>query len=298
MDLHTKLTDWQRAELITAAQVEAILAHEQREARPILFYALGGLGAFAVAVGLVSLVAANWDAISPTVKLSLDLILTLGLALGIWRADATRSRFGREVLLLVFFGQILASIGLITQIYQKGGKAQDALLLWVVITAPAMLMLRTGFATTAWLLFVEGTWLWKASDWVVSVLAQGHRETFWLMATVTYLTCLGLAAVGGIPAVRRQRPELAQAAAGLGAVQLVIAASLGQQTWYGHFGSQELASISPLWAAAVVLGSLAAAVGVLSLAARGADGTDADPATIWGSGFFFSTPRCRPRFQS
>jgi hypothetical protein len=98
---------------------------------------------------------------------------------------------------------------------------------------------------------------------------------------VAYLTCLGLAAVGGIPVVRRRRQELAQAASGLGATQLVIAASLAQQIWYGHIGTRELADISPLWAAAVIVGSLAAAVGVPTWL-RAADGTEAPAEAVWG----------------
>ena len=285
MDLQNKLISWQRADLITATQVEAILAHEQRGARPYLFYALGGLGAFAVAIGLVSLVAANWDAISPAVKLGLDLLVALGLALGIWRADAARSRFGREALLLMFFGLVLASIGLISQIYQLGGEAREALLLWVVITAPAMLMLRTGFGAALWLVVLEGTWLWNLSYWIVRANAHHDRESFWVLATAAYLTCLGLAALGGIPALRRLRPQLAQAAAGLGATQLVIAASLAQQIWYGHIGERELASVSPLCAVAVIVGSVAIAVGVPTWL-RAADGSEPPPAATWALRLF------------
>lgn len=281
MDLQEKLTDWQQAGLITAAQAEAIGAYEHRGARPYLFYALGSLGAFAVAVGLVSLVAANWDSIPPAVKLGLNLLFALLLAAGIWRADAARSHFLREVLLLVFFGLVLASIGLISQIYQLGGEAREALLLWAVITAPAMLRLRTGFGVTVWLVAVEGTWLWNLGDFIVRRAAHHGRESFWPVAAMVYLTCLGLAALGGVPALQRRRPELAQAAGGLGAAQLVLAATLAQQLWYGHIGPRELAAISPLWVGAVLLCSVAAAA-VVPTWLRAVDDAPAAPPAIFG----------------
>lgn len=281
MDLQEKLTDWQRAGLITPAQAEAIGVYEQRGARPYLFYALGGLGAFAVAVGLVSLVAANWDEIPAAVKLGLDLLVALLLGAGIWRADARRSHFVREALLLVFFGLVLASIGLISQIYQLGGEAREALLLWAVITGPAMLRLRTGFGVTVWMVAVEGTWLWNIGDFIVRRAAHQSRESFWTVAAVVYLTCLGLAALGGVPALRRRRPELAQAAGGLGAAQLVLLATLAQQLWYGHIGARELAAISPLWVGAVLLCSAVAAAGVPTWL-RAIDEAPAAPSAILG----------------
>jgi uncharacterized membrane protein len=64
MTLEKKLARWQAAGLIDEATRTRITAFEHSEQHPVLLYTLGGLGALTLGTGIVSVVAANWDAIT------------------------------------------------------------------------------------------------------------------------------------------------------------------------------------------------------------------------------------------
>lgn len=245
MDLQSKLAGWQRAGLLSAEQAAKIAAFEQESqrhgARPYAFYALGGLGALAVAFGLISLVASNWEAIPPGAKLVLDLLVGVGLVLGTLRAETAGSRFVREILLLVLFGFVLASIGLVGQIYQLGGQAHEAMLLWCVITFAAMLHLRTGLGAAVWLVALLTTWLMNA--WAVIDKLGSSKEEMILFIALWFVTALLLLLVGGASPVRARRPALARVAWQLGAVQVLGMMSLAPQFFYARIDDFYNASI-------------------------------------------------------
>lgn len=68
-------------------------------------------------------------------KLAADLILLSALAYGVFKTHVEDKPLYFEMYLVAFQISCLASIGLISQIYNTGGKAWQALLLWSVITA-------------------------------------------------------------------------------------------------------------------------------------------------------------------
>jgi uncharacterized membrane protein len=63
MNIEKKLARWREAGLLDEAAAARIAAFEQTSQRPVLLYALGGLGALTLGIGIVSIVAANWYAI-------------------------------------------------------------------------------------------------------------------------------------------------------------------------------------------------------------------------------------------
>ena len=95
MNLDKKLAEWQAAGLLDAEAAERIRAHESRAARPLVLYAVGGLGAVTVGIGIISVVAANWDGIGYPVKLGVDLLLAVALAAGVALSEARRAAFLR-----------------------------------------------------------------------------------------------------------------------------------------------------------------------------------------------------------
>jgi len=71
------------------------------------------LGAGTVALGVISVIASNWDAISGGVKLTGDLLLVAALsAATAWAALRSRA-LATEVLVCVFYGFTLASLALV-----------------------------------------------------------------------------------------------------------------------------------------------------------------------------------------
>lgn len=141
--LAKRLDEWVQADLLTAEQASAILAFE--EARPGAHWALIGvmaLGALVVGIGVISVVAANWQSIPDGVKLLVDFALLVLLAYQIWRLPESASPLWREGLLLVYALLSLASIGLIGQIYHADGPLDQTLLFWCAMVLPPALLTR------------------------------------------------------------------------------------------------------------------------------------------------------------
>ena len=235
MSVQGKLAEWQAAGVLPADVATRILAYEQRghRQRPYVLYALGGLGALAVATGVLALVASNWDAIPAGVKLGLDVLLVAGVSAGIVRAEARGSAWARETLLVLQYGVVLASIGLIAQVYHLGGKPYEALLAWTALTAFLMSRGRSAVLGAIWVLGLKLTY-----GVVLGEIGDARRmEQF--AASLAYLAplvCLGLA---GAPAVARARPELARVLAAFGWAELALAGSLGPLGFYADWGRDE-----------------------------------------------------------
>lgn len=141
MRLATKLGEWQAAGLIDASAADAILAHEDGRQRPVALFAVAGLGLLALALGLFSLVAANWDELSPAFKLSAHLALTAAAAAAVLRfARGDRPWIGEGALFLLA-ALTLAGIALHSQVYQLTGELWQALAWWAVLLSPALLLL-------------------------------------------------------------------------------------------------------------------------------------------------------------
>ena len=70
MNIHTRLERWSDAGIISQAQIEQIHAFErERPSATWFIYTLVGLGTTVVLIGVISIIAANWEAISPGAKL-------------------------------------------------------------------------------------------------------------------------------------------------------------------------------------------------------------------------------------
>jgi uncharacterized membrane protein len=163
MNLQKKLLRWREAGLIDEATAGRIATYEQTSHRPVLLYALGGLGAFTLGLGIVSIIAANWSGIPRSTKLAVDLAVGAALAIALYRSASRRDQWLTDVLAGIDYVFVLASIGLIGQLYQLGSPHWHGLLAWSLATAPLMLLVRSpllgalwlaGLATTHALLFV------------------------------------------------------------------------------------------------------------------------------------------------
>ena len=79
MKLNKKLSEWQSAGLIDDEIVARILRHENQHHKPLMIYAISGIGALSLSLGLISTVAANWHQIPSFIKLILDLLVGMSL---------------------------------------------------------------------------------------------------------------------------------------------------------------------------------------------------------------------------
>lgn len=147
-----KLKAWEGAGLIDAATADRIRAWEASHARPVGLWAVIGIAALCIGLGLVSLVAANWDAIPGMVRLALHFAVMAGMAVFLWlreRVLAQRQPWLHEAALFVFGMLGLTFMGHVGQVYQTSSPLWQPLALWLVLFAPLLLIRGLSWLTAA-----------------------------------------------------------------------------------------------------------------------------------------------------
>lgn len=163
--LKAKLASWVDQGFISPEQAETIRLHEARAPeRPWVLYGIAGVGVTALVTGIISLIAANWQEISPAVKLGCYFSVLLAVGFGFFR-HADRPGLARETLLTLFVPFVLAGIGLIAQIYNLHGDGWQALSLWLSITLPAVCLANNWAVVHLWLAALSlASVIWADSD--------------------------------------------------------------------------------------------------------------------------------------
>lgn len=151
MNLLKKVSAWQQEQIITPAQGEAIIAFENKSGKPYLSWSLLSLAFFCIALGIVSVISTNWQEIPATIKLFFDFIFLISLAFGIFNMFRQGREYWFEGLLLLFALMILASIGLIAQVYQIQPVGLQGYLLWSVLVFPLVLLSKKIILPLIWL---------------------------------------------------------------------------------------------------------------------------------------------------
>ena len=168
-----KIARWHEAGLIDAATRDRLLAYEAANARPLWLWAVSGIGALAIGLGLVSVIAANWEAIPGQLRLGVHLALIAGAlaALGL-RGErlAARSPWGLEALVFVIAALGLTFFGHIGQVYQTSSPLWQPLALWLALFAPLLLLTGRGWPTA---LVLIGGALWCVWDYAGTRLGYG-----------------------------------------------------------------------------------------------------------------------------
>ena len=75
-----KLNAWRDAGLIDDQTFERIEAYEEEHARPLALWGAIGIGSLAIGLGVISVIAANWEDVPGLIRLAVHFILMAGLA--------------------------------------------------------------------------------------------------------------------------------------------------------------------------------------------------------------------------
>ncbi len=228
MALERQLARWVSAGLITSEQAGSIRRHESEQSRPVLLYAVSTLAGAAIAIGIVSVIAANWEAIPGRLKIALDLAVIAALSHAVVWREQLGPRWLREAGLVVLYGAVLASIALIGQVYQLGGKTELALLAWSVLTFPALAQGRSAGVAFVWLLGLETTYFYVCAE-----LAGRSHSGDELLASLASWPPLACLALGRSAWLQRERPAYAGVARALGWLQLLLVATVLVNFFYG-----------------------------------------------------------------
>lgn len=238
----------------TAQGLEAFArgGYRPRSASLRLASALGWLGGLAIALGVILLVAANWEEVPRGVKIAGMLALLCGShALGFRLARAAP----RTAQVLHFLGGclLLAGIGLIGQVYQHDLEPAEAMLLWLAGVAPLALLLDSGPLA---LLAAIASLAWAHLQGAESGSALAMREA--ASAHLCLEVGAGIAFAGLGALLRARLPGVARLLRAAGAGLLL--ATLFAFGFYRHFAGAESGPGSP----ALPLGALAAgAIGLV-----------------------------------
>lgn len=136
MRLEKKLKIWEDCGLISTEQKDKICDYEKQHHSSSLFNSIIILGIFIISIGILSLIAANWSAISDSIKIVFDFLLLFAVAGGSFYAFKKEKLLWFEGGILALFILCGASIGLIGQVFQTNGTFYQWGLFWALLTFP------------------------------------------------------------------------------------------------------------------------------------------------------------------
>ena len=203
MRLEPALDRWMKAGLIDQNIAASIRAFEvERVGLHPALMALAALGGFAIVLGAIALVGANWSWLPSSVKLGGTIAAGIGLAAGLTWAETRKSLWISEAIRLVFVGWILGAIAVVGQVFQLDGSAPVALAWWTVLAAPAFSYTRSYLGGIAFsgLLFVGCL---AVREVFFGGLAE--ESDAWLLLVYPAVVASAL----NLPIIKRHRPELA-----------------------------------------------------------------------------------------
>jgi uncharacterized membrane protein len=150
---------WQDAGLIDGELARRIVAWEAAHRRPVLLWAIAGMGALAVSLGIMAVVGANWERIPAALKLATDLALNAAAAAVTYVAWRRGWTWRREISALLLFGLVLSGIALIGQVYQLQSAPWRALTLWLMLSTPFLALAAFSWLNgTIWAIAAVTTW--------------------------------------------------------------------------------------------------------------------------------------------
>lgn len=189
-----KIVSWHEAGLIDAGTRDRLLAYETAHARPLALWAVFGIGALAIGLGLVSVIAANWEDIPGTIRLSVHFALIIAALVALFLREARlaqASPWAVEALLFVTAALGLTFFGHLGQVYQTSSPLWQPLAVWLVLFAPLLLLMGRSWPAA---LAVLGGAVWCVWDYVGANTGFGG-----ISRDGTDLAYLWLALVSALP---------------------------------------------------------------------------------------------------
>ena len=146
----------------TAQRIRAFYQQKEQHEPNRLVIVFGILGALLVGLGIILIIAHNWDTLGKVPKLGIALLpLLIGQAVCAFvlyrKADSTAWREGAATFL---FMAIAASISIVSQVYNIEGTLYGFLFLWMIVALPVIYTMRSSLAS---LLYIIGI-TWYACD--------------------------------------------------------------------------------------------------------------------------------------
>ena len=151
------------------------------------------LAALLIGSGVILLLAANWDLFPRAVRTAMAFIpLVVTQALGVFVLLRRMDSMGwRESVALLNSLAVAAAIALVSQIYHIPGDFVGFMLVWMLLTLPAIYLMRSAAATLLY--------LWLAMTWTVAN-SESNWPWGWALFVAVLPVTLPMIARGGLRA--------------------------------------------------------------------------------------------------
>ncbi len=132
-----------------AAEIDAYFHQKESERPNRILIAFGILGALLVGLGIILLVAHNWDHLSRSVKTMIAFVpvITSQVLVGyaLWKGRHHRTLIESTVVLLIL--SVGACMALVSQIYNIPGTISTFMMTWVLLSAPLVYIAHSSMAS-------------------------------------------------------------------------------------------------------------------------------------------------------
>ena len=167
-----------------ALEIETYFNNKKTGASSKLNIVFGILGALLVSLGIILVIAHNWDDLSITLRtVCAFLPLAVGQALCVYSFLYKKDNsLWTEASAIVLFFAVAASISLISQVYHIDGTLASFLFSWILLTAAIVYLMRSS---------VVALLLLSISSWYATEIAYNYNATGtpWLyLAVLAFLT--------------------------------------------------------------------------------------------------------------
>ena len=196
--INKHLSEWAEEGLISPDQHERILSYEKNRSRKDkskwVLYGFMILGISVLAIGIVSLIAANWESISPSVKLAGNFVILTAAAFATYKMYGGSNDALSDAVMSLFSLLCLSSIALISQIFHTGGELYQALTLWLIIIFPLSVFSKKNFLPHLWTagsILAYILWAFSKSSWWYSLDSYFENDIILsILLTVPLITLL------------------------------------------------------------------------------------------------------------
>jgi uncharacterized membrane protein len=177
-NLLNELPELVKANIISPETADKIREYYQAKSKGSenrLFVAFGILGALLIGLGLILIIAHNWDELSRSVKTVFGFLpLIIGqLACGFVLLKKPDNQTWKETASAFLFLAVGATISLVSQIYNIPGNLSQFLLTWMLLCLPLIYIMRSGMAS---LLYIGGI-TWFAAE--AGYWSYPYRENYY-----------------------------------------------------------------------------------------------------------------------
>ncbi len=237
MNLEKKIEAWLQAAIIDKNTADRIRQFENNSSRIGFFFILGALGSLALGVGIIALVASNWQFIPSWIKLSVDILIMIILSFGIVRADVSNKQWQKETLIIAYYLIFLASIGLVGQIYQLGAPMYQGMILWTIGSAFFVFMGSSRSLAVFWLAGVLTTYACIVEAFIGNIEPLYKKEA---IALFTFFIPFILLLVSSLPLLQRAKPNFVSVFKPASVVWILAMGFFSQFIWYQKISDNEV----------------------------------------------------------